>query len=80
MVNMTDTENKIQLLDFIVLFICVFTGCLAGRYVMNHISNSILGFNGPAIGVLVIGELVWLKVRGILQKRWSRQEGQGKAA
>lgn len=77
---MTETENKIQLFDFIVLFICVFAGCLAGRYVMDHILNSILGFNGPAIGVLVIGELIWLKTRGILQKRWSKQEGQGEAA
>lgn len=65
---MIDVEKKIQLLDFIVLFICVFAGCLAGRYVMRHISNSILGFNVPAIGVLIIGEYVWMKIRKMIIK------------
>lgn len=76
---MSDVENKIQLLDFIVLFTCIFFGCLAGRYVMNSISYSILGFNGPAIGVLAAGELIWLKARGILLNRWNMQENQGEA-
>ena len=63
-----DVENKIQLLDFTVLFICIFAGRLAGRSVMNHIANSIIGFNGPAIAVLAVGELIWNRVRYSLIK------------
>ena len=77
---MSDVEKKIQILDFTVLFVCVIVGCLAGRYVMNNISDSILGFNGTAIGVLAVGELIWLKVRGVLLKRLNKQESQGEAA
>ena len=78
--NMNGTENRIQALNIIVLLALSIIGCIVGSYVMNHISNSMLGFNVPAIGVLVIGELVRVKISGILSKHWNKQEDRSEAA
>lgn len=71
---MMDAEKRIQVLDFALLFLLVALGCMLGKFSMTHISNSILGFNIPAIGILVIGELIWVKVRGNLQQRWNKKD------
>jgi len=60
--------KKFQMLDFVILMILVFAGCLIGKLVMAQVSDTILGFNIPAIGILVIGELAWLKIREMLVK------------
>lgn len=75
---MSNTEKKLEFLDFVVLFGLVIVSCLAGNILMSRVSNTILGFNVPAIGVLVIGELVWLKARRMIQDYWNNQEGQEK--
>jgi len=77
--KMSDIENKIQAIGFIVLFVLVIIGCLVGSFVMNNFSDSILGFNVPAVGILAVGEFIWMKVRDTFQKRWSNQEDQRKA-
>lgn len=66
-------ETKLQILDMVILMALVLVGCMAGKAMMIHSSDSILGFNIPAIGVLVAGELIWAKVRSILRQRWSEQ-------
>lgn len=74
--NISESENRIQVLSIIVLIALAIIGCMVGSFVMNNFSNTMLGFNGPAIGVLAIGELIWMKVRSILQKCWDKQESQ----
>lgn len=68
---MDNTEKKLQILDMIILMTLVLVGCMAGKAVMIRTSGSILGFNIPAISVLVAGEFIWAKVRSILRQRWS---------
>lgn len=65
---MSDIEKKVEILDFVVLFALITAGCLAGKIVMDRVSDTILGFNGPAIGILVIGETFWLKIRKIMMR------------
>lgn len=75
---MLDNEKKIEILDFVVLFGLIIVSCLTGKLVMDRVDNSLLSFNVPAIGVLVVGELIWLKARGMLQERRNVQEGREK--
>ena len=71
---MANTETKLQILDMTILMALVFVGCMAGKAVMIRTAGSILGFNITAIAVLVVGELIWAKVRSILRQRWSEQD------
>lgn len=75
---MFDVEKKLGVLDFVVLLGLVIIGCLSGKIAMNNVSNTIVGFNVPAIMILVVGELIWLKAKAKLQERWNKQEGQKK--
>lgn len=75
---MSDNEKKLEFLDFVVLFGLIIFSCLLGNILMSRVSNTVLGFNVPAIGVLVVGELVWLKARRMLQDYWNKQKGQEK--
>lgn len=69
---MQELEKKIQIFDFIVLFLLILAGCVIGKYVMNNTSNSFLGFNGPAITILLGGELLWSRTRRYLVKKWEK--------
>jgi uncharacterized membrane protein YciS (DUF1049 family) len=71
---MDNTEKKLEILDFVVLFGLIIAGCLAGKFVMSRVLDTILGFNGPAIGVLVCGEIIWMKVRKHLQEQRNKIE------
>ena len=51
----------------ILLFVI---GCVAGKFMMIYASDTWIDFNGPAIGVLVVGELIWWLVRKRLIKKW----------
>lgn len=58
-----EPEKKIQIFDFIIYTCLIFAGCFVGSWVMHSISNTVLGFNGPAIVILLGGELIWSRVR-----------------
>lgn len=68
---MENTEKKLEILDFVILFGLIAVGCFAGKLVMDRVSDTILGFNGPAIGILVVGELIWSQIRKTLQQHWN---------
>lgn len=59
---MSDREKLLQTLDIIVVIVLFIIGCLVGKIVMKKYDTWI-SFNGPAIGIVVIGELAWLKIR-----------------
>ena len=71
---MSNSEKKFEILNFIILLGLIAAGCITGKAVMNKVSNTILGFNIPAIGILVVGELVWIKIRRKLQERLNNFE------
>jgi hypothetical protein len=66
----TEHERKMQALDITVTILLFIVGCIVGKLVMSHISNTWLDFNGPAIGILAIGELIWWRVRKRIIKKW----------
>lgn len=68
---MENAEVKLQIFDMVILMALVLVGCMAGKAVMIHTADSILGFNIPAISVLVAGELIWSKARSILRQYWN---------
>ncbi len=68
-----EPEKKIQIFDFIILTCLIFAGCSVGSWVIHSISNTVLGFNGPAISILLGGELIWSRVRKLLIKKWLKE-------
>lgn len=55
---MRDYEKKLQILDLVVVIVLFFGGCFLGKLVMENVTDTWFAFNGPAIGVFIIGELV----------------------
>ena len=58
-----DKERKLQVLDITVVIILFILACFIGKLVMTHVSDTWLGFNGPALGMLGVGEFIWFFVR-----------------
>ena len=67
---MIEHERKIQALDITVTTLLFVVGCIAGKIMMIYASDRWIAFNGPAIGILAIGELVWWWIKKIIKKKW----------
>ena len=67
---MLDYERKLQILDITITIVLFIIGCIAGKLMMVYASDTWLAFNGPALGVLIIGELVWWRIRKKLIEKW----------
>ena len=65
---MWDNEKKMQVLDLSVTIILFIVGCFLGKCIMNY-HDTWFAFNGPALAVLVIGEMVWWGVRKIIYRK-----------
>ncbi len=57
-----DKDKKLQILDVIVWIGLIIISCTVGKLVMN-VHDSWLGFNGPVLGIMGIGGLIWWGVR-----------------
>ena len=55
---MIEHERKMQALDFTVIIVLFIIGCVAGKLMMIYASDTWIAFNGPALGILIIGELI----------------------
>ena len=66
---MLDKERKLQVLDIVVAVVLFVFGCIVGKLVMIRY-DTWLSFNGPAIGILAIGELIWWRLRKRLIRKW----------
>ena len=60
-------EEKKMIIDLIVTIVLVSVGCYVGKLLMDKYDTWI-SFNGPAIGILVIGELIWWGIKKIRNK------------
>lgn len=69
-VDVIEHERKIQILDLTVTILIFVIGCVAGKLMMIYASDTWLAFNGPALGILATGELIWWQVRKRLIKKW----------
>lgn len=67
---MLDYERKLQILDITIISVLFIIGCVAGKLMMVYASDTWLSFNGPALGVLIIGEVVWWRIRKKLIRKW----------
>ena len=63
-------ERQIQALHITVTILLFVVGCIAGKLIMIYASDIWPAFNGTAIGILGIGELIWLRIRKKLTKKW----------
>lgn len=59
-------ERKMQVLDLIAVAVLFTTGCVVGKLVMENVGDTWFAFNGPALGILGIGELIWWRVRKMI--------------
>lgn len=66
---MLDQEKKLQALDITVIMVLFVIGCMVGKLVMVNISDTWIGFNGPALGIIAIGELIWRRIRKVIERR-----------
>lgn len=55
-------ERIMQVLDIAVVTILFIGGCVVGKVIMERY-DTWLSFNGPAIGLLVVGEIIWWFIR-----------------
>ncbi len=62
---MVDKEKKLQILDIVVWMTLILIACIVGKLIMN-VHDTWLGFNGPVLGIMGIGGLVWWKIRKII--------------
>ena len=67
-------ERKLQTIDILATLGLFVIGGFAGKLIMNYYSDTWLGFNGPAIGVVAIGELVWSQIRKSVKKKLEEKE------
>ena len=63
-------EKKLNILDILIVCVLFITGCFGGKLVTENVEDTWIAFNGPAIGALLIGELVWWRIRKKLIKKW----------
>ena len=70
---MIEHERKMQALDITVTILLFVVGCIAGKIMMIYASDTWIAFNGQAIGILAIGELVWWRIRKIIKKKWEEE-------
>jgi len=64
-----DYEWKLQIWDITITIVLFIIGCVAGKLMTIYASDTWFSFNGPAIGILFIGELIWWRVRKRLIKK-----------
>ena len=64
-----EQEKKLQILDITVAMVLFIIACFAGKLVKVHVANTWWAFNGPALGVFGLGELIWWRVRKKLVKK-----------
>lgn len=67
---MIDEDKRIQVLDIVVVVVLFIVGCIAGKLVMTYVSYTWIAFNGPAIGLVAVGEQIWWRIRRKLIKEW----------
>jgi len=63
-------ERKMQALDMTVIIVLFIIGCVAGKLMMIYASDTWIAFNGPALGVLAVGELARWRVGKRIKKKW----------
>ena len=71
---MLDKERKLQVLDISVVIVVFIVACIASKYITTHVSDTWLRFNGPAIGILAVGELIWWRIRKRLIRKWEDEK------
>ena len=69
-VDVIEHERKIQVLDLLVVVFLFIIGCVVGKLIMKYASDSWIAFNGPALGIFIIGELIWCRIRKRIKKKW----------
>ena len=75
---MNSSEKTIQVLDITATIVIFVLSCANGKVCLNHY-DTWLSFNGPALGIIAVGELVWWRVRKkIIQKCEDRANGPNK--
>ena len=67
------SERLTQVLDILVTIIIFTIGCVVGKNLMDTY-NTWISFNGPAIGILLVGEALWFKLRKHLVKKSGERE------
>ena len=67
---MLDHEKKLQILDITVVCVLFLLGGFVGKLVTENMGDTWFSFNGPTLGILIIGELIWWRVRKSLIKKW----------
>lgn len=60
-----EKDRKQTIANVTVAIVLFFIGTLVGKIAMENIADTWLMFNAPSIGILVIGELAWLRLSKI---------------
>lgn len=70
---MVKQEKKIQLLDISMIIGLFFAACFFGKISMDYFGDTWIAFNGPALGILVVGGVIWWAIRRFIIKKWDEK-------
>lgn len=54
--------DKKTIVNLIVAIVLITLGCIVGKLVMENVADTWIAFNGPALGIFGIGELIWWRI------------------
>ena len=74
---MLDHEKKLNILDISIVCILFTIGCFVGKMVMENVGGKWIAFNGPALGILILGELIWWRIRKVINEKWEKNTHKG---
>lgn len=57
-----EKETTKTIASLVITIVLVSVGCFIGKLATEKIADTWIAFNGPAIGIIVIGELVWWRI------------------
>ena len=71
---MPEKNLKIEYIDILVTCMLFVVGCAIGKLGVEHFGESIWAFNIPAIGLFLVGELIFYLIKRVLSKLFSEKK------
>lgn len=71
---MQDRDGKLRIIDIAVTMTLFISGCITSKFFIERVEDTWFMFNGPALSVLVIGEMIWWKIRKKIIAGWDSQK------
>lgn len=73
--DVLENEKKLEILDICEISALFLIACLLGKLCMNRFGDIWITFNGPALGTLALGGIVWRQIRKLIKRKLDSKDG-----